>query len=118
MPSTTTVRVTPRTADQLRVIAAELREHTGQSPNTAQTLAYLADLVDPEAEGRETFFPDLCQLVKRHWLVNVCPGSASLPREGGGAGILVEGNEDVQVCPTCSTIITLNADHVIPVHVR
>jgi len=109
MPSTTTVRVTPRTADQLRAIAAKLREHTGQSLSTAQTLAYLADLVDPGAEG-ETFFPDLCRLVERHGLANVCAGSASLAREGGSG--------DELDCPTCGAPVTLTADRVIPVHLR
>lgn len=111
MPSTTTVRVTPLTADQLRAIAAELGEHTGQSFSMAQTLAYMTDLVDPEADG-QTYFPDLCELVERqrHGLARVCTGSASLLREGDSG--------DELDCPTCGAPVTLTADRVIPVHLR
>ncbi len=67
MPSTTTVRVTPRTAEQIRAITAALHEHTGQSLSTAQTLVYMTDLMAPEGGmGDETYFPDLCRLVERH----------------------------------------------------
>lgn len=109
MPSTTTVRVTPRTADQLRTIAAALREHTGQSFSTAQTLAYMADFVDP-GTGERAYFPELCERVGQQPLANVCTSSASLPREGGSG--------DELDCPTCGKPVTLTADRVIPVHIR
>lgn len=111
MPSTTTVRVTPRTADQIRAITAGLHEETGQSLSTAQTLAYVTDLVAPEGGmSDESSFPDLCRLVERHGLANVCTASASLPHEGDSG--------DELDCPTCGTPITLTADRVIPVHLR